>query len=132
MLLHLGSSGVEWTCGVADGEALESLRRYEIATVRRRGAGRGAPGAHLAADLDIVCPRFSSPTETALPEAESILVSPGDGGQSRLSSVKLLRAVLEYLTPSCTFGVSNSGKGFNPPDRDYLICSDFSACSYQN
>ncbi len=68
--------GSRTLCFGADGEALESLRRYEIATVRRRGGGRGPPAAHLAADLDIVGPRFSKATETALPEAEAILVCP--------------------------------------------------------
>jgi len=58
----------------ADGEAVDSLRRYEIATVRRRGGGRGPPAAHLAADLDFVSPRAVTPVEVALPEAEAILV----------------------------------------------------------
>ena len=61
---------------------MESLRRYEIATVRRRGGGRGPPAAHLAADLDFVSPRAATPAEAALLEAEVILVSGGRGASA--------------------------------------------------
>jgi hypothetical protein len=62
------------TLSRAAGETVESLRRYEIATVRRRGGGRGPPAAHLAADLDFVAPRAATAAEAALLEAEVILV----------------------------------------------------------
>lgn len=58
----------------AEGETVDALRRYEVATVRRRGGGRAPPVAHLAADLDLVSPRAATAAEAALPEAEAILV----------------------------------------------------------
>lgn len=81
---------------------MDSLRRYEIATVRRRGGGRGPPAAHLAADLDFVSPRAVTPAEAALPEAEAILVRNRNMGYKRRNKqlvgfVLLLQPILEML-----------------------------------
>ncbi|CAK0752569.1 hypothetical protein CVIRNUC_002156 [Coccomyxa viridis] len=51
---------------------MESMRRYEVAWVRRRGVGRALPKAHLQADLDIATLPGSSPSETLLADAEVI------------------------------------------------------------
>lgn len=86
----------------ADGETVDSLRRYEIATVRRRGGGRGPPAAHLAADLDFVSPRAVTPAEAALSEAEAILVRNRNMGYKRRNKqlvgfVLVLQPILEML-----------------------------------
>ena len=57
------------------GETLDAMRRYEVASVRRRAVGRALPRAYLQADLDIVSPPATSLTEAALAEAEVIKVT---------------------------------------------------------
>ena len=52
------------------------MRRYEVASVRRRAVGRALPRAYLQADLDLVAPPAASLTEAALAEAEVIKVGP--------------------------------------------------------
>ena len=44
----------------------------QVAWVRRKGAGRALPRAHLQADLDIATLPGSSPSETLLADAEVI------------------------------------------------------------
>ncbi len=44
----------------------------QVAWVRRKGAGRALPRAHLQADLDIATLPGSSPSETMLADAEVI------------------------------------------------------------
>jgi len=46
----------------------------QVAWVRRKGAGRAFPRAHLQADLDIATLPGSSPSETLLADAEVIRV----------------------------------------------------------
>ena len=55
---------------------IESLRRFEIAIVRRKGVGRALPKAYLQADLDILQPPTPDTTSKMLAEAEAIKVGP--------------------------------------------------------
>ena len=55
---------------------IESLRRFEIASVRRKGVGRALPKAYLQADLDILQPQTPDTTSKMLAEAEAIKVGP--------------------------------------------------------
>lgn len=54
------------------GKGLETLRRYEVAWVRRRATGRALPRAYLQADLDFLASSNKTATEAALLEAEAI------------------------------------------------------------
>lgn len=51
---------------------LETMRRYEIAWVRRRAPGRALPRAYLQADLDFLSGSNKTAVEAALLEAEAI------------------------------------------------------------
>ncbi len=54
------------------GRGLETLRRYEVAWVRRSAMGRSLPQAFLQADLDFLASGNKSLPEAALLEAEAI------------------------------------------------------------
>ena len=54
------------------GRGLETLRRYEVAWVRRSATGRALPQAFLQADLDFLASGNKSLPEAALLEAEAI------------------------------------------------------------
>ena len=58
--------------GITGGPALENLRRFEIAEVRRKA--RNLPRGYLQADLDIVHPSALPPADKLLAEAEVIKV----------------------------------------------------------
>lgn len=53
---------------------LDSLRRYEIATVHRRSSGRAPSRPILQADVDFLHPPGQSSADSALTEAEVIKV----------------------------------------------------------
>jgi hypothetical protein len=58
----------------AGGRGVETVRRYEVASVWRRSGGRALPRSHLQADLDFVAPAAGVGADHLLAEAEVIKV----------------------------------------------------------
>ena len=65
---HSLQAGLE----AAAGQSLETMRRFEIAWVRRKALGRALPRAYLQADLDFLSSSNKTVVEAALLEAEAI------------------------------------------------------------
>ena len=84
---------------------IESLRRFEIASVRRKGVGRALPKAYLQADLDILQPPTPDTTSKMLAEAEAIKVGPATAPRDLLARG---RTCLWRCWNICLPGISKS------------------------
>lgn len=82
------------------GRGLETMRRYEIAWVRRSATGRALPKAFLQADLDFLASSNKSITEAALLEAEAVkaVIEVTPAAQNFLNPQSLNESVLPDQT----------------------------------